>query len=396
MHRIYAILVALVLTATATAADDECLTCHGQGHQAKTEAQIIDTDVLAGSIHQGLACADCHTVDPKTRHAGNRAVFCARCHLKEAEGYNQSAHVKGRSQGIDKLPTCIICHGGHDVLAVADPKAKTNHANSARICIKCHEDQQLTDKTPAMPSVARIKSYENSVHGTALLVKGNMQAPACVDCHGSHSFLPADDPNSPIFKTHIAQTCGKCHGDIMAVYNESIHGISLAKGVLESPTCTNCHGEHEILKQSDPGSKVFAANVSKTCSDCHASEKIVAKVGLKADRIATFKESFHGIGTALGDTTVANCASCHGVHNIFAQSDPRSTINPTNIEKTCGECHEGLPADFAQGAIHVSAKEKSSGGAWYVRKFYIWFISILILIFIIYRVLEYKRRVKRI
>jgi hypothetical protein len=57
--------------------------------------------------------------------------------------------------------------------------------------------------------------------------------------------------------------------------------------------------------------------VAKTCSDCHASEKIVARFGLKSDRIATFEESFHGAAGALGDIRVANCASCHGVHNIF-------------------------------------------------------------------------------
>ncbi|UCE24812.1 MAG: hypothetical protein JSU74_01820, partial [Candidatus Zixiibacteriota bacterium] len=69
---------------------------------------------------------------------------------------------------------------------------------------------------------------------------------------------------------------------------------------------------------------------------------------------------------------------------------------PANIQTTCGQCHEDLPEDFAQAAIHTSASDKSSGGEFYVRQFYIWFISILILAFVIYRVLEYKRRVRRV
>jgi hypothetical protein len=140
---------------------------------------------------------------------------------------------------------------------------------------------------------------------------------------------------------------------------------------------------------------VSAGHVAKTCSDCHASEKIVARFGLKPDRIATFQESFHGAAGELGDTRVANCASCHGVHNIFPQSDPRSMINAANIESTCGQCHKDLPADFAQASVHTSATDPGSGGEFFVRKFYIWFITLLIFGFVMYRVLEYKRRIKR-
>jgi DnaJ-class molecular chaperone len=182
----------------------------------------------------------------------------------------------------------------------------------------------------------------------------------------------------------------------MEVINESVHGTALAVGVLESPTCTNCHGEHDIRAHLDPESKVFASNIPKTCSDCHTSELIVGKFGLKPDRIATFAESFHGVAIELGETRVANCASCHGIHDIYPQTDDRSLISAANIESTCGKCHEDLPEDFVKGAVHTSARDKASGGKFYVRQFYIWFISILILGFVIYRVLEYKRRVKRV
>lgn len=383
--------------ATSFAQDSVCLKCHvGQINHSLNQAQQLDTTLLRQSVHGQLACGDCHTVDPKTRHKGNRAVFCAKCHQTEAEGFNNSPHVKGRQANIEKLPTCITCHGGHDILAIKDPKARTNHRNSIKICIACHEDQKLTDQVQNLPKPSMIKAYENSIHGYALMVKGDSTAPACVDCHGSHSFLASDDPNSPVYKTHIAATCGKCHEEIAKTYSQSVHGVALAKGTLEAPTCTNCHGEHNIKPPTDPQSKVFPTNVSTTCSDCHAAEKIVAKFGLKADRIATFKESFHGAASALGDKRVANCASCHGVHDIYPQSDPRSMINAANIQHTCGKCHEGLPADFARGAVHTSAKMKESGGKFYVRQFYIWFISLIVLGFLIYRILEYKRRIKRV
>lgn len=386
----------LFLTAAAaTAQNDACLTCHGPG-MAKGKAQVVDPATLTGSIHTSLKCADCHAVDPKVNHKGNRVVYCAKCHEQEAAGFNKSPHVEGRKANIEKLPTCVTCHGGHAILSHSDPNSQTSHQNSPRICIQCHEDQQLTDQVQQLPKAAVIKAYENSVHGKALLEHGSEKAPSCIDCHGSHSTLASDNPESPVFKTHIAETCGRCHGEIKTAYVQSVHGTALASGVMESPTCTNCHGEHNIMPTEDPESRVFATSVSKTCSDCHAAEKVVAKFGLKADRIATFKESFHGVGTEFGDTRVANCASCHGVHDIYPQSDPRSMINAANIEATCGQCHTDLPASFASAQVHESASEKESGGEWYVRQFYIWFISILIVIFIIYRVLEYKRRVKRV
>jgi hypothetical protein len=210
----------------------------------------------------------------------------------------------------------------------------------------------------------------------------------CQDCHD----IEADQPHEG--KRQV--DCGKCHADVRAKYAESVHGVAVAHGIEEAPRCIDCHGSHEIRKVTDPESRVFSTNVAKTCSDCHASEVIVGKFGLKADRVATFEDSFHGVAVELGDTRAANCASCHGVHGIFPQDDPRSTINPANISKTCGQCHDDLPDEFTHGTFHVSASEKSSGGQWYVRQFYIWFISILVVLFIIYRVLEYKRRIRRV
>jgi len=391
------VMAVLLCAPSAIASDDACLRCHGEAAtQRSDEAPLVDPQMIDRSVHAGLGCSDCHNINPAVKHKDTRDVLCGQCHIEEAESYAGSPHVEGREVSLEDIPTCITCHGGHDILAIADPESKTNHKNSVAICVTCHEDENITRKFEVLPKTQMIKAYENSVHGQALMVQGNLEAPACVDCHGSHSFKPSDDPESPIYKTHISATCGRCHAEIAEHFDESVHGTALAGGVLESPTCTNCHGEHDIRAHLDPKSRVFAGNVPKTCSDCHTSEVVVGKFGLKADRIATFNESFHGVAIELGETRFANCASCHGVHDIFPQDDVRSWINPANIEKTCGQCHEDLPEDFAQGAVHTSATDVSSGGEFYVRQFYIWFISILVVAFVIYRVLEYKRRVKRV
>jgi hypothetical protein len=391
-------MVAFIFLSVAGAhGDDQCLKCHGMVPAAPDhKAAFVGTEVLALSIHAELSCVDCHWIDPTEDHAGESLVHCGECHQPEMENYYRSPHVAEREEPHGELPDCVACHSGHDVLAVEDPESRTSHGKLAKICITCHEDTKLEARHEKMPEPAMIRAYENSVHGRALLLEGNSAAPACVDCHGSHSFLPSDDPESPLTKPHISKTCGQCHSEIAQTYGGSVHGAFLAQGVLESPTCTNCHGEHNIRAAADPQSSVYATNVSKTCSDCHAKENLIAKFGLKPDRAATFEASFHGVAGELVDTRAANCASCHGVHNIYSQTDERSTINAMNIQSTCGGCHEDLPAEFARGTVHTSASSRESGGSYYVRKFYYWFIPVLIILFVAYRVLEYKRRVKRV
>jgi len=53
-----------------------------------------------------------------------------------------------------------------------------------------------------------------------------------------------------------------------------------------------------------------------------------------------------------GSKIVANCASCHGIHNIRRSTDPLSTINAKNLPQTCGACHPGAGQHFAIGPVH--------------------------------------------
>ena len=98
-------------------------------------------------------------------------------------------------------------------------------------------------------------------------------------------------------------------------------------------------------------------------------------------RIATYLASYHGLATEGGSSIAANCASCHGVHNILPSSDPRSTINPANLVKTCGQCHPGATANFAKGKIHIdvplSADIGSKAVRW-IRRFYLFIIAFTI------------------
>src|SRR5262249_40893694 len=89
----------------------------------------------------------------------------------------------------------------------------------------------------------------------------------------------------------------------------------------------------------------------------------------------------HGLASSLGSQVVANCASCHGVHNILPSSDPRSTINKANLVTTCGQCHPGVSEKFVLGKVHVDAPLSADTGSLavrWIRKFYLGMIVAVI------------------
>jgi cytochrome b subunit of formate dehydrogenase/nitrate/TMAO reductase-like tetraheme cytochrome c subunit len=226
-------------------------------------------------------------------------------------------------------------------------------------------------------------AYQDSVHGRAVK-NGSQTAAVCTDCHGSHEILPANDARSPINKFNVPATCGKCHADVQSVYAQSIHGQAIARGNGLSPVCTDCHGIHTIKAPSDPNSSVSEQNLSRTtCASCHQGVRLTQEFGVAGGRVSTYMDSYHGLASQGGSAVVANCASCHGIHNILPSSDPRSTINPANLDATCGQCHKGVTQKFTLNKVHVDvdgggASDKGSVAVRWVRRFYLPLILLVI------------------
>ncbi len=385
--------------------DRECLRCHGD--PALTRAQpgergrtmYVDPAVLAGSRHGTIACTGCHPGIAKLPHEAKLPrADCTTCHQREAKAYAGSIHGRGLAKADADVPTCQRCHGGHGIVGAKDPGSRVQPLHQAKICMECHANSRITARHPEMPSVLLIRAYADSVHGQAVTKKGLAVAPACTGCHGTHDLTPADDPGSPVHRANVAETCGRCHQGILAEYRESIHAAALAKGVPEAPPCPGCHGEHTIAAPSDPTSKVAPRNIPKTCGACHAAERIVRAYGLPTKRGETYAESFHGIAAKFGNREAANCASCPGFHDVRPSSDPRSRVAKANLPATCGRCHPGAGARFAEGPVHFEKTKESAPGVFYVRTFYTWFIGILMACFLGYMAVEiygYRRRRRR-
>ena len=79
------------------------------------------------------------------------------------------------------------------------------------------------------------------------------------------------------------------------------------------------------------------------CASCHDKP------------VATYEASVHGKARKAGNTGAAQCADCHGMHDIVkATTRPSSPVNRDNLGKTCGQCHPDQVQDFRE-SVHGQA-----------------------------------------
>lgn len=380
--------------------DETCLACHGQaGMKSEKGADIsIRPEKHAASVHGILGCTDCHTsikdfphpakipkVQCATCHAeeagdaaksihavlgetacsschGNvheiaaaaktQPAKCEECHAAEVKEFAKSIHGRAANAGDPDAPTCTSCHGlVHKIQPSSDATSAVARRNQPAACAGCHADAGFVSRHK-IPVLHPVEQYLQSVHGRAVMQ--GKEAATCADCHGSHGILPAWEAQSRVSHWNVVGTCAQCHKEIARQFNESVHGAALKTGVRDAPDCTNCHGEHLILDPKNPSSALNAANISaQTCGRCHGDARLTTLYDLPANRVPSYADSYHGLAVREGTLTAANCASCHGVHDILRSSDPRSTVNAANLAKTCGQCHTGVSEKFAIGPVHV-------------------------------------------
>jgi len=342
-----------------------CAECH----------EGVDTTAFEKSVHGDFSCTDCHVNGPFGEHEEAPAkVDCSTCHDEEAANYIQSIHGRARKEGHTEAPDCAGCHGNpHAILPSSDPASKHARQNIATMCARCHADPKIIKKFN-IPFPDALKSYERSVHGRQL-AKGNMKAAVCSDCHGAHVVQPGREMDSRTAKRKIPETCGRCHEDVFKKYEISIHGQAVARGNPDAPACTGCHGEHGILEPSRPDSPVSEGQLAtKTCGHCHEDLTLARKYGFPSGRLSTYMASYHGMAVRRGALTVANCSSCHGVHEILPSTDPRSSIAPSNLVNTCGKCHGGASKAFVTVPVHLETSPSENPILYYVRVLYLWMI----------------------
>jgi len=379
----------------------ECTSCHEDAKVLhKFHPQMLKTKGV--STQKGTSCKGCHGTHDISSPSGSKSKWrtanlteaCGQCHGDVKEKYVQSNHAEAFQKGLKGAPTCINCHNNPLISRRSNKDSLKVKIAQEQLCLSCHlDDANIRARTA--PSAGFIIAYEKSVHGAALN-NGNIKAAGCIDCHGRHDIIGPEKSDSKVYKRNIPNTCGKCHEKITVEYKESIHGQLVMQGNTDAPVCTDCHGEHNILNANDPKSPVSFSNVSeRVCAPCHSSVKLAAKYELDANRLKTFSASYHGLAIRGGSAEVANCASCHGVHNIKPSSDSTSTISKANLVKTCGTCHPGANENFTIGRIHIDVRaEKDEPILYWVSSTYIMLIILTIGAMFLHNILDFFRKAK--
>lgn len=314
-----------------------CLSCHKTKNvQHYTESVHAKNNVGCESCHNGG-----HNVKKISKQ--DEAQTCGKCHGSHEKNFNNSIHQMVLTSGAKNTPTCTDCHGSHKII-------QNKVSIESEACLKCHLDEK---KFPgdSLGSAKFVSHYKTSIH--ASLGNGSLEAAGCVDCHGNHMVHNLDSTRSMTSRMNQPETCGKCHKETVEKFKRSSHGKELMKKNDKAPTCSGCHGEHDVksVLRSDEFSKL---NLSEKCLSCHKDGKIPHK-NFKGEEelIQSYEKSDHYIALKKGSQDAPTCYNCHGSHEMEKSDNPDSKINRKNIAKTCGQsnCHTNQLNEYT-GSVH--------------------------------------------
>jgi cytochrome b subunit of formate dehydrogenase len=378
-----------------------CASCHEDtGRKHVFHPRLASSPVQAG---EDTSCGACHGSHAVARVKSADFLFaaakhtdsCGRCHPAAREQFLASAHGRALAAKRKDAPVCLDCHRQPVARLPAEKTRLELKFAQTRLCESCHlKKSEVGNQT--LLGVKFVASFNLSVHGAALH-RGIVDAANCVDCHGSHEMNQAMVAGSRVHKSRLPETCARCHKPQTTEYNLSIHSTALRKGNLDSPVCTDCHGEHDILAHTDPAAPVYSRNVAQqVCARCHSSLRLAQKYGLASDRFQTFTDSYHGLAVRGGAIVVVNCASCHGAHAIKSPLDPTSSVNKRNLVATCGQCHPGANTRFTIGSVHVSVEQRSESPILYwIANLYVILIMAVVGGMAVHNLLDFLKKARR-
>jgi hypothetical protein len=202
-----------------------CARCHQQQSDfTKDSAHEAARD---RGEREAALCVDCHTAhEVRQLHDSRTGQLlkdvktwiperCALCHNAIYQKYRESVHGSALSEGNPDVPTCIDCHGVHNI---ADPRTAAFRLKSPQICAKCHTNPALMSKYGLPTDV--LNTYVADFHGQtiALFEKESPDAqvnkPVCYDCHGVHDISRVDDPHTGLeMQQNLLARCKVCHPD---------------------------------------------------------------------------------------------------------------------------------------------------------------------------------------
>jgi formate dehydrogenase gamma subunit len=249
-----------------------CLECHSDKTLYRTNSagkgisMFVDEAKLAASVHKTNSCASCHA-DITGKHPDDNVPpqppNCARCHEKQSESYGASVHGIALARGQKDSATCSDCHDGHTIVPPASPESPLHFSRLAQTCGNCH-DQAAKDVGESVHGQALAAGHRDaptctdchSEHKIVALKSSSplkISAEICSNCHASERM----------------NTKYNLPPDRVKTFFESYHGLAAQYGSTLAANCASCHGVHKILPSTDPQSTIYATNLALTCGKCH-------------------------------------------------------------------------------------------------------------------------------
>jgi Cytochrome c3/Cytochrome c554 and c-prime len=146
----------------------------------------------------------------------------------------------------------------------------------------------------------------------------------------------------------LADSCIECHELLPEPLGPPVEGMKHDVHAAAGLSCADCHGGNP----DDPDESAMApaagfvgkpdpAAIPAFCGRCHADEAYMRRYdpALPTDQLSQYWTSIHGMRLRTGDTKVATCISCHGVHGILPGKDAASPVHKTQVAHTCARCH---------------------------------------------------------
>ncbi len=211
-----------------------CQKCHADQYNKTLDS--VHEKALAGGNTNAAVCTDCHNphqqtrlIDPQTGQLSQDARLqipqtCARCHSTIYNAYKDSVHGAALTQyGNLDVPTCIDCHGVHNIQS---PTSAEFRNNTPQLCAKCHTDPQIMNKYGISTQV--LNTYVADFHGTTVTLFEQVSPdtptnkPVCTDCHGVHDISNVNDPTTGIaIKKNLLLKCQQCHPNATANFPDA-------------------------------------------------------------------------------------------------------------------------------------------------------------------------------
>ncbi|MBE0476349.1 MAG: hypothetical protein IBX62_04530 [Coriobacteriia bacterium] len=209
-------------------------------------------------------------------------------------------------------------------------------------CMVCHADENLIRLKEG-----RFLTYwvdpemlDASAHVTIM----------CTGCHIDFAFKAPHNIKQTDWRATAKLACKNCHDEQFQSFGTGVHSMTVRPGeqvdpaAPEKPLCGDCHGAHAIepLTDNPAGRASLHRHGWEVCGRCHPEEW---------DNYADY---YHGAAYRRGAPDAPACWDCHGAHDIQPSADRRSMTNESNLEETCGKCHDGVNAEYVSyaGLVH--------------------------------------------